>query len=100
MRIKINNKYCIKSMLLRIINLALIIVCALPINTLFAEENKTETEQKSKTSQSSELDNQVSNPEQKQPSPQQTTKKPKRTSRFKPSETISEDYSVPFPIDI
>ncbi|MEZ0152359.1 MAG: hypothetical protein AB9Q18_08710 [Candidatus Reddybacter sp.] len=87
-------------MLLRIINLALIIVCALPINTLFAEEHKTETKQKSKTSQSSELDDQVSNPEQKQPPPQQTTKKPKSTSRFKPSETISEDYSVPFPIDI
>lgn len=100
MRLKINNKHRIRNMLLRILNLAFIIVCTLPTNTLFAEDSKTEAELKSKKSQSSQLDNQTSNPEQKKTPPQKTTKKPKSTSHFKPSETISEDYSVPFPIDI
>ena len=100
MRLKINNKHCIRNRLLRIPNLVFIIVCTLATNTLFAEDSKTETELKSKKSHSSQLDNQVSNPAQKKTSSQQTTKKPKNTSQFKPSETISEDYSVPFPIDI
>jgi len=97
MRTKISNvsfKYYASA----IIKLLLFIALTLPISTLAADEDKPRTQA------SSSEDSNTSSPEKK-PEPKKApsktqSSKTKKSSRFKPSEEISEDYSVPFPVDI
>jgi len=100
MRTEINNKYFIKSSLAAIIKLVLVFTCLVSVNSLAAEENKTPEETSQNTRVQTEEQPQTTKPENKPAPQQQSTKKIKRASRFKPSEEISEDYSVPFPVDI
>ena len=99
-RAKINAHYFIKKSLAAIIKSALAFTCVASIHSLAADEDKTPEAISSNTSVQAEENTQTSQPKNK-PAPQQPpTKKGPRTSRFKPSEEISEDYSVPFPVDI
>jgi len=86
-----------------IIKLFLLIALTLFINTLAANEEKPPTETNSSEDSSSE-DNKASSPEKKPDPKKQSAKTPssktRKASGFKPSEEISEDYSVPFPVDI
>ena len=76
-----------------IIKLFLLLALTLPISTLAADEEKPQSE-----TNSSE-DSKVLSPEKKT-EPKKQSSKTKKVSGFKPSEEISEDYSVPFPVDI
>ena len=91
MRTEMNNKYFIK--------LILILACVAPVISL-AEEDKSPAEIDSNASVQTEEQPQTINPEKKPAPRQESTKKSKSATRFKPSEEISEDYSVPFPVDI
>jgi hypothetical protein len=103
MRIKINYKVFIKISASTVIQVILMLTCVAPISSLAADD-KSPTEINAPistpTSAPAEEKAQTINPENKQAPPQQPTQKSKNASRFKPSETISEDYSVPFPVDI
>jgi len=102
MRTKISNAFfkCHSS---AIIKLLLLIALTLFINTLAAGEEKPQTETNSSKDGSSE-DSKASSPEKKPEPKKQASKtqssKTRKVSGFKPSEEISEDYSVPFPVDI
>ena len=102
MRIKTSNAF-FKHDSSAIIKLCLSIAMALFINTLAADEEKSQTETNSSENSSSK-DNKISSTGKKPAPKKQTAKtqpsKTRKVSGFKPSEEISEDYSVPFPVDI
>ena len=81
-----------------IIKLFLLIALALFINTL-AINTLAADEEKLQTETNSSEDSKVLSPEKKT-EPKKQSSKTKKVSGFKPSEEISEDYSVPFPVDI
>ncbi len=97
---KIKSHYFIKKSSAAIIKLALVLSCVASIHSLAADEDKTPEEISSNTSVQTEGSPQESQPKNNAAPKQQSTKKTQRASRFKPSEEISEDYSVPFPVDI
>lgn len=88
---KLNNNYYIK--------LLLLLSCVMSISSL-ATEDKSPTEINSNTSTAAEDKTPAAKPVNKPAPQQQSTNKSQSPSRFKPSEEISEDYSVPFPVDI
>ena len=102
MRTKTSNAF-FKHYLSAIIKLFLFIALTLPISTLAADEEKLQTETNSRKDGSNE-ESKASSPEKKSEPKKQSSKtqssKAKKVSGFKPSEEISEDYSVPFPVDI
>ncbi len=97
MRTKTSNAF-FKYHSAAIIKLFLLIALMLFINTL-AINTLAADEEKSQTETNSNEDSKVLNPEKK-PEPKKQSSKTKKVSGFKPSEEISEDYSVPFPVDI
>ncbi|RLA42061.1 MAG: hypothetical protein DRQ64_00600 [Gammaproteobacteria bacterium] len=97
---KIKSHYFIKNSPAAIIKLALVFTCVASIHSLAADEDKTPEEISSNTSAKVEENTQESQPTNNASLKQQSIKKAQRASRFKPSEEISEDYSVPFPVDI
>jgi len=108
MCLKTNYKYFIKISASTIIQVILVLIYVAPISSLAADD-KSSTEinapastptSSTPTSAPAEEKTHITNPENKQTPPQQPTKKSKNSSRFKPSEEISKDYSVPFPVDI
>ena len=100
MRRKIKSHYFIKNSLAVLIKLALVLSCVASIHSLAADEDKKPSEISSNTSAQTEDSPQEIQPKNNAAPKQQSTKKAQRASRFKPSEEISEDYSVPFPVDI
>ena len=99
-RTKIKSHYFIKNSPAAIIKLALVLNCVASTHSLAADEDKIPEEISSNTSAKIEENTQEKQPTNKAAPKQQSTKKAQRASRFKPSEEISEDYSVPFPVDI
>ena len=102
MRTKISNAF-FKYHLSESIKLLLLIALPLFINTLAINTLAASEEEPQAEANSSE-DSKVLSPEKKPESKQQPSKtqssKPRKVSGYKPSEKISEDYSVPFPVDI
>jgi|GEM_PF-428915 len=97
---KINAQYFIKRSLAAITKSALVLTCIASTPLLAVDEEKATEEISSNTSVQTE-----DSPQEKQSTSnsipkEQSTKKAPPASRFKPSEEISEDYSVPFPVDI
>ena len=99
MCIKTNYKYFIKISANITLQLILVLTCLMPIS-LLAADDKSSPEINSQTSAPEDKKAHTTNPENKQEARQQPTKTSKNAPRFKPSEEISEDYSVPFPVDI
>jgi len=97
---KIKYHYFIKNSSAAIIKLSLVLIGMASIHSLAADKDKTPEEISSNTSAKVEENAQESQPTNDSTPIQQSTKKAPRASRFKPSEEISEDYSVPFPVDI
>ena len=73
----------------------ILLVCFLCSLTLRAEEPTTSPQQETKTASSSGTTNTQSSKEKNVP-----TNKKSTAVEFDPSEEISEDLSVPFPVDI
>jgi len=97
MRTKTSNTF-FKYHLSESIKLLLFIALTLFINTLAAGEEKSQAEANS--SEDSKTLSPEKKPEPKQQPSKTQSSKTKKVSGFKPSEKISEDYSVPFPVDI
>ena len=102
MRSKTNKTRC-EYRSLKLLKLFLLITLTLPISAIAADKPQTATN-------GSEALNPEKNPDYQEQSSQTprskigasktAPSKTKKTSGFKPSEVISEDYSVPFPVDI
>ncbi|OUS11130.1 hypothetical protein A9Q89_09925 [Gammaproteobacteria bacterium 53_120_T64] len=93
-------KHAIKNSRSALIKLTFIIIFLLSTNTLLGQESQSENNAEVKATPSDESDTQVKKPNKKTADSQQPRTKEKTPSRFKPREAISEDFSVPFPVDI
>ena len=83
-----------------LINGLMVLLCMLPSSVFSADDAPAPTEKTSNTHTKTAQPPVSKPPKNTEKQPQSATKKAKRASRFKPSEEISEDYSVPFPVDI
>ena len=87
---------------LRLWQLVFVILCLAPVQALSAQD-KASADINATASAPAEQNAQKKTRETKQQAPQAPqapAKAANSTPRFKPSEEILEDYSVPFPVDI
>ncbi|OUS04925.1 hypothetical protein A9Q90_06970 [Gammaproteobacteria bacterium 54_18_T64] len=76
------------------------VACVLAINSVLAQESRPTADIELKTSQAEDSDSEVKKTNKNSATNQKPSTKVKAPSRFKPREEISEDFSVPFPVDI
>ncbi|MBL4780893.1 MAG: hypothetical protein JKX92_01520 [Porticoccaceae bacterium] len=76
------------------------VVCVLAIHSVLAQESKPTADIEIKASQAEDSNSEVKKTNKNSVASQEPSTKVKIPSRFKPREEISEDFSVPFPVDI
>jgi hypothetical protein len=100
MRIKRNKHSFMNSSSPRLWQLVFVILCLAPVQVLSAQDKASSDINATASAPAEKNASNKTHEKKQQAPPQPPAKAANSTSRFKPSEEILEDYSVPFPVDI